>query len=152
MATLVLGTVGRVIGGPIGGLIGTFVGGAVDRSLFGSGPARSGPRLADLSVQSSAYGQPLPRVYGRMRVAGNLVWTAGITESSQRTGGGKLGGGKHRLQLFVVVRGRRRRPADRRHRSDLGRRQAAPRQRRNAQLSGDDPRPISATRPRQSIR
>lgn len=91
MATLILGTVGRVIGGPIGRLVGTFLGGAIDRSLFGSGATQNGPRLADLSVQSSAYGQPLPRVYGRMRVAGNLVWTAGIKESSQRTGGGKTG-------------------------------------------------------------
>ena len=92
MATLVLGTVGRVIGGPIGGIVGSFLGGAIDRSLFG-GATQSGSRLADLSVQSSAYGQPLPRIYGRMRVAGNLVWTAGIAESSQRSGGGKLSGG-----------------------------------------------------------
>lgn len=92
MATLILGTVGRVIGGPIGGLVGTFLGGAIDRGIFGSGVTKTGARLADLSVQSSAYGQPLPRVYGRMRVAGNLVWTAGIAESSQRAGGGKTGG------------------------------------------------------------
>ena len=91
MATLILGTVGRVLGGPIGGLVGTFLGGAIDRSVFGSGASRNGPRLADLSVQSSAYGQPLPRVYGRMRVAGNLVWTAGIEESTQRSGSSKTG-------------------------------------------------------------
>lgn len=92
MATLVLGTVGRLVGGPIGGLVGTFLGGAIDRTLFGSGAGQNGSRLADLSVQSSAYGQPLPRVYGSMRVAGNLVWTVGIEESSQRSGGSKLGG------------------------------------------------------------
>ncbi len=91
MATLILGTVGRVIGGPIGGLVGTLLGGTIDRGLFGGGAAREGPRLANLAVQSAAYGEPLPRIYGRMRVAGNLVWTAGIKESRTRSGGGKSG-------------------------------------------------------------
>ena len=91
MATLILGTVGRAVGGPIGGLVGSFLGGAIDRGLFGGGSGGGRSRLADLAVQSSAYGEPLPRVYGRMRVAGNLVWTAGIAESSQRSGGGKIG-------------------------------------------------------------
>ena len=84
------GTIGRVIGGPIGGLVGTVIGGSIDRGLFG-GAAREGPRVANLAVQSAAYGEPLPRLYGRMRVAGNLVWTAGIKETRTRTGGGKGG-------------------------------------------------------------
>lgn len=90
MATLVLGTIGRVIGGPIGGLVGSLVGGTIDRKLFG-GATRDGARVANLAVQSAAYGEPLPRLYGRMRVAGNLVWTAGIKESRKRSGGGKSG-------------------------------------------------------------
>ena len=107
MATLVLGTVGRVLGGPIGGAVGTLLGGAVDRRLFGGGS--SGPRLADLSVQSSAYGQPLPRVYGRMRVAGNLIWTAGIKESSQRSGSKLTGSGtsySYSASFAVIVASR----------------------------------------------
>ncbi len=91
MATLVLGTVGRALDGPLGGLIGTVVGGSLDRGIFGSGATREGPRVANLTVQSAAYGEPLPRLYGRMRVAGNLVWTAGIRETQTRAGGGKRG-------------------------------------------------------------
>ncbi len=91
MATLILGTVGRVIGGPIGGLVGTLLGGTIDRGLFGSGATRDGPRLGNLDVQSAGYGEPLPRIYGRMRAAGNLVWTAGIKEAQSRSGGGKSG-------------------------------------------------------------
>ena len=91
MATLVLGTIGRALGGPIGGLVGTFVGGAIDRGVFGGGTPREGPRVANLAVQSAAYGEPLPRIYGRMRVAGNLVWMAGIKETRTRSGGGKRG-------------------------------------------------------------
>ena len=88
MATLILGTVGRVIGGPIGGLIGTIAGGLVDRSLFGGN--RGGGRLANLDVQSAAYGEPIPIIVGRMRAAGNLVWSSGIAEIAN---GGSKGGG-----------------------------------------------------------
>ena len=93
MATLVLGTIGRAIGGPLGGIVGTFLGGAVDRAVFGGGgKARESARLSNLAVQSSAYGEPLPRLYGRMRVAGNLIWTSGIAEHATTTGGGKRSG------------------------------------------------------------
>ena len=91
MATLILGTAGRALGGPLGGLVGSFLGGSVDRVIFGSGPAREGPRLTNLAVQSSAYGQALPRLYGRMRVAGNVIWSSGIRETAQHSGGGKRG-------------------------------------------------------------
>ncbi|QXQ05498.1 phage tail protein [Sphingosinicellaceae bacterium] len=94
MATLILGTVGRVIGGPLGGLVGTFLGSVLDRSLLGGGKARQVGRLSNLAVQSSAYGEPIPRLYGTMRIAGNLVWTAGIAEHSSTSGGGKRGGAK----------------------------------------------------------
>ncbi|QYE33703.1 hypothetical protein KZX46_12670 [Polymorphobacter sp. PAMC 29334] len=91
MATLILGTVGRALGGPLGGLVGTVIGSTLDRGIFGSGSTREGPRVANLAVQSAAYGEPLPRIYGRMRVAGALVWTAGIVESRSTSGGGKRG-------------------------------------------------------------
>lgn len=94
MATLVLGTVGRALGGPIGGLVGTFLGSSLDRAILGSGKAREGARLGNLAVQSSAYGEPLPRLYGRVRVAGNLIWTAGIAETATTSGGGKRGGAR----------------------------------------------------------
>ena len=94
MATLILGTVGRVFGGPLGGLVGTFLGSALDRSILGGGKRREVGRLSNLAVQSSAYGEPIPRLYGTMRVAGNLVWTAGIAEHSSTSGGGKRGGAK----------------------------------------------------------
>jgi hypothetical protein len=84
MATLVLGTAGRLIGGPIGGIIGTTLGGVIDSSLFASGRSRGG-RQSNLAVQSAAYGEPIAIVTGRLRVAGNLLWSSGIKES---TGGG----------------------------------------------------------------
>jgi hypothetical protein len=99
MATLVLGTVGRVLGGPIGGLIGTVAGGLVDRSLFGG--SRGGGRLANLEVQSAAYGEPISIIVGRMRVAGNLVWSNGIAESA--SGGGKSGSSGYSYSASFAV-------------------------------------------------
>ncbi len=93
MATLILGTAGRVFGGPLGGIIGTAVGGMVDSSLLGGGRPRDVGRIGNLAVQSAAYGEPIPVITGRMRAAGNLVWTSGIKESTSQSGSGKRGGG-----------------------------------------------------------
>lgn len=90
MATLVLGTVGRVFGGPVGGIIGTAVGGLVDRTVLGGGSGGN-DRIDNLLVQSAAYGEAIPVVTGRMRVAGNLIWSTEIVENagagSKRNGG-----------------------------------------------------------------
>ena len=88
MATLILSTVGTALGGPIGGLIGTLVGQTIDQQLMGGGPRR-GPRLGDLSVQTSSYGSMIPRMYGTMRVAGTVVWATDLQESSELQGDGK---------------------------------------------------------------
>lgn len=82
MATLVLSTVGTVLGGPVGGAIGSLLGQGVDQQLFGPGP-RQGPRLGDLAVQASSYGTAIPRLFGTMRVAGSIVWSTDLQESSQ---------------------------------------------------------------------
>lgn len=88
MATLVLSTVGTALAGPIGGLLGSLVGQSIDQQLLGGG-ARKGPRLGELTVQTSSYGSPMPRIYGTMRVAGTIVWTADLKEDSELQGDGK---------------------------------------------------------------
>lgn len=84
MATLVLSTVGSALGGPIGGAIGALIGQSFDQQLLA--PASRGPRLGDLSVQSSSYGTQIPRLYGSMRVAGSVIWATDLVESEQTTG------------------------------------------------------------------
>ena len=59
---------------------------------------QEGPRLNDLSAPKSSYGAGIPRIYGSVRVAGNLIWAAPIRETVTTTqsssgGGGKGGGG-----------------------------------------------------------
>lgn len=99
MATLILSTVGFVVAGPVGALIGSVAGSFVDRQVLGAltpPVRREGPRLSDLAVQASTYGAPIPLVYGRARVAGNVLWSSGLqeTRSTETTRVGGKGGQK----------------------------------------------------------
>lgn len=89
MATLVFTAVGTLIGGPIGGAIGALAGRQVDSMVLGGRSSREGPRLAELSATTSSYGIPVPRHFGRMRVAGQIIWATDLIESSEKHGGGK---------------------------------------------------------------
>ena len=106
MAALVLSVAGAAAGavfGPIGAIAGriagAMVGNMLDRSLFGT-PAKDveGPRLADLDVMSSSEGAAIPRVYGRARLSGQVIWATALEEVAtvEERGGGKgmmMGGG-----------------------------------------------------------
>jgi Putative phage tail protein len=89
MATLVLTAVGTAIGGPLGGAIGAALGQQVDQSVFGNGPARQGPRLKELDVQTSSYGSFIPAIFGAMRVAGTVIWASDLIESTSKSSNGK---------------------------------------------------------------
>jgi hypothetical protein len=89
MATLVLTAVGSAIGGPIGGAIGAVIGQQVDQNILFRPKGREGPRLQELAVQTSSYGSQIPRIHGRMRVAGTVIWATDIKETRSREGGGK---------------------------------------------------------------
>ncbi|MCC6829672.1 MAG: phage tail protein [Novosphingobium sp.] len=86
MATLLLSAVGTLIGGPLGGAIGGLIGRGVDSVVFGGG-RRDGPRLKELAATTSSYGAALPRHFGRMRVAGSIIWATDLVEHSQTQGG-----------------------------------------------------------------
>jgi hypothetical protein len=88
MATIVLTAVGSAVGGPIGGAIGALIGQQIDSRLFAP-KARQGPRLGDLSLQTSSYGSAIPRLFGTMRVAGTVIWATDLQERRSTSGGGK---------------------------------------------------------------
>lgn len=99
MASFALGVVGTVagglIGGPfgaqLGGMIGAALGGMIDNQLFPQ--KQQGPRLTDLAVQVSTYGQILPKLYGpENRIAGNVIWSSGLIETSHKQKAGGKGG------------------------------------------------------------
>jgi len=88
MATLLFSAVGTALGGPLGGAIGALVGRQVDGAIFGGG-SRQGPRVSDLKLTTSSYGMPIPRHFGRMRIAGQIIWATDLVEHRERQGGGK---------------------------------------------------------------
>lgn len=103
MATLLLGGAGSLVGGalfgPVGALAGRAlgaVGGAMaDATLMGGTRNRvsTGPRLSNLDVMTSNAGAPLPRLYGRARLSGEVIWATRLEEvvstQVQSTSGGK---------------------------------------------------------------
>ncbi|HCF24637.1 MULTISPECIES: phage tail protein [unclassified Novosphingobium] len=92
MATLVLTAVGTLIGGPLVGALGAMAGSAIDAKIFGpKGGSREGPRLSELKLTTSSYGAPIPRHFGRMRVAGQMIWATDLVEQKDKQGGGKSG-------------------------------------------------------------
>ena len=84
---------GAMIGGQIGALAGSYV----DQALLGgSGQsrARGGPRLDDLRVTASTEGAAVPRLMGRARLGGQVIWASSFDEEViKNRSGGKGGSG-----------------------------------------------------------
>lgn len=102
-----MSSVGQAVGMVVGGVIGFFAGGNVmlGASIGGAiggaldppkGPKIEGPRLDDLSVQTSTYGASIARGYGTVCVTGNVFWIEGDAlkeHTKTEEQGGKGGGG-----------------------------------------------------------
>lgn len=89
MASLVLGAAGAAVGsffGPLGTSIGWAVGAGIGNALF-PGKGQDGPRLSDLKVHNSSYGQMIPITYGTVRIAGCVIWSTDRVEHEHHSGG-----------------------------------------------------------------
>ena len=109
MAELVLSTIGqalgarivpaafRAIGATLGRIGGAYLGRAIDNEAFGETRHSEGARLTDLHLQGSSEGASIPAIYGRVRIAGQVIWAARFKEHEETTevsGGGKGGGSR----------------------------------------------------------
>ncbi|KAF0117230.1 MAG: phage host specificity protein [Hyphomonadaceae bacterium] len=83
MATLILSTVGSQLFGPIGGFIGAMAGSRIDGVISSElgGYKKQPSRLAGLKLQTSLDGAPMPIIYGKMRISGQLIWAAKFKET-----------------------------------------------------------------------
>lgn len=63
-----------------------------------------GPRLGDLSIQSSTRGSAIPRVWGSMRVSGNVIDGKKYEERQEVEVGGKMFGGGSSTQVSYVYK------------------------------------------------
>ncbi len=100
MATLVLrsagAAIGTALGGPLGGILGGAlgaVGGAVVDGLLirALTPRRSTPQLSTLPITNAAENAVLHKVWGRMRLGGNVIWCSRFDTytTKEATGSGK---------------------------------------------------------------
>jgi len=93
MAQVILSSVGAAIGGPIGAVAGAALGAMVDQAALNAlAPTRQvGPRIPELRLTGAAEGAPLPCVFGRARVGGQVIWAARFRERrvEARVGGSK---------------------------------------------------------------
>lgn len=94
--------VGFVFGGPAGAAWGFQLGGLAGSALFPTDLGTvSGPRLEDLSVQTSTVGAPVPLVFGTFALSGNVIWSSGIIETVSRKRQGGKGGPTQTVKTFT---------------------------------------------------
>ncbi len=116
MAELVLSTAGRALGASLPGMFGTigatlgriggaYLGRSIDQALFGSSRTIEGARLSDLHLQASTEGASMPSVFGRVRIAGQVVWAARFKEHVSvdeiSSGGGKGGAPSTKVKNYT---------------------------------------------------
>ena len=84
-----------ITGAMIGSQVGALAGSYVDQTLLaGSGQSRTsgGPRLDDLRVTASTEGAAIPRLIGRSRLGGQVIWATPFEEEVLKNKGGGKGG------------------------------------------------------------
>lgn len=92
MANLVISGIGAAVGGMIGGNTGAQIGWLLGSYIAGNNAEDiPQPTIADLRVQTSSYGGSIPIVFGKQRVAGNIIWASDKTTYEIKQGG--KGGG-----------------------------------------------------------
>jgi hypothetical protein len=102
MATLLLSAAGAAVGAGFGGsvlglsgavigrAIGATVGRVIDQRLLGQGSrAVETGRIDRFRLTGASEGAALGRVWGRMRVAGQVIWASRFRETATQSGGGK---------------------------------------------------------------
>ena len=96
MAQLVVSAVGAgvgfMVGGPAGAKVGWIAGALLGAYAFAETQTQEGPRLSDLKITGTDYGEPLPWVQGSPRIAGQIIWASERREHKHTESQGKGGG------------------------------------------------------------
>ena len=112
MTTVIFQSLGAAVGGAIAGPTGAAIGSAigamagayVDQQLFGPDDRTIvGPRMEGAQVLSSREGAAIPRIYGRQRISGEIIWATRFVEVQSvetQSQGGKGGGSKTQVRSY----------------------------------------------------
>jgi len=106
---------GQIVGGIVGAVAGFFLGGP-SGALYGAqigmmaggyldppkGPNVEGPRINDLTTQTSTYGAVIPRAYGTIALNGNVFWLENnkLKEVVKKKKSGGKGGSETTTKTF----------------------------------------------------
>ena len=102
MATILFSAAGAALGGGFGGTVlglsgavigravGATIGRAIDQRIMGLGsePVEVG-KLDRFQLMGASEGAPIPTVWGRMRIPGQVIWASPDRETRTTSGGGK---------------------------------------------------------------
>ncbi len=113
MATILLSAAGGAVGASLGGSVlglstavigraaGATLGRIVDQRILGAGSdAVEAGRVDRFRLVGASEGAAIPRVFGRMRVAGQVIWSTRFLETVETSRAGGKGGGGPELREF----------------------------------------------------
>ena len=113
MATILLSAGGAALGASVGGsmaglstavigrAVGATLGRVIDQRLMGQGSDVIDAGQVDrFRLLGAGEGDPLPLVYGRMRVGGQVIWASEFSETAHVSGGGKGAPAQPRTRRF----------------------------------------------------
>lgn len=103
MATMLLTTVANAAGAVATTAAMQISTSLLNQAIFGNQTQTiQGPRIDRLHLNTASQGAGVPRVWGRMRVGGRLIWTTHFKETvdAQEVGGGKGGGPSTRVEEY----------------------------------------------------
>ena len=101
MATILLSAVGTSLGAAAGGsflglgsavigrAVGATVGRVIDERLLGGSQSVEHGRVDRFRISGTGQGTPMAQVFGRTRLAGQVIWSSRFLETRNASGGGK---------------------------------------------------------------
>jgi hypothetical protein len=100
--------IGAVLARTVASTAAAYAAGVAERLIFGPRKRTvEGPRLEGFQIQSSTEGAGIPRVYGRARLAGQIIWAANfretLAETTESSGGkgGRLAASKTTVREYL---------------------------------------------------
>jgi hypothetical protein len=113
MATIVLSAAGMALGGSLGGsvlglgmatvgrAVGATLGQVIDQRIMGAGSdvVETG-RVDRFRLTGASEGAAIAQLYGRMRIAGQVIWATDFVETTTVSGGGKGGPSKPKTKDY----------------------------------------------------
>ena len=113
MATILLSAAGAAIGSGFGGTVlglsgavigravGATLGRAIDQKILGGGSeAVEVGKIERFRLTGASEGTPVTRAWGRVRLAGQVIWATRFKETVTESGGGGKGGGTPKTTEF----------------------------------------------------